>query len=70
MKLWPFRLTHYYFYIDDEVLTDDPSYRILARQRSRGVYRILKSMEQGQTFRSTVPRYSPARFMRSPAGRT
>ena len=37
-----------------------PALRRLERQNRYGVYFILKSMEQGQTFRSTVPKYPTA----------
>jgi hypothetical protein len=34
-----------------------PAQRRMKRANRHGVYFILKSMEQGQTFRSTVPRF-------------
>jgi hypothetical protein len=37
-----------------------PAQRRMKRDRRHGVYFILKSMEQGQTFRSTTPRYPTA----------
>jgi len=37
-----------------------PALRRMERARQHGVYFILKSMEQGQTFRSTVPRFATA----------
>ena len=37
-----------------------PALRRMERARRHGVYFILKSMEQGQTFRSTVPRFATA----------
>jgi hypothetical protein len=37
-----------------------PALRRLARQQRHGVYFILKSMEQGNTFRSTVPKFTTA----------
>jgi len=37
-----------------------PAQRRMKRARRHGVYFILKSMEQGQTFRSTVPRFPTA----------
>ncbi len=37
-----------------------PAQRRMKRTRRHGVYFILKSMEQGQTFRSTVPRFPTA----------
>jgi hypothetical protein len=37
-----------------------PAQRGMKRARRHGVYFILKSMEQGQTFRSTVPRFPTA----------
>jgi hypothetical protein len=36
-----------------------PALRRMVRAGQHGVYFILKSMEQGQTFRSTVPRLPP-----------
>ena len=35
-----------------------PALRRMGRAKRHGVYFILKSMEQGQTFRSTVPRFA------------
>jgi len=37
-----------------------PALRRMERAGQHGVYFILKSMEQGQTFRSTVPRFATA----------
>ena len=37
-----------------------PAQRRMKRAHRHGVYFILKSMEQGQTFRSTAPRYPTA----------
>jgi len=41
-----------------------PAQRRMKRANRHGVYFILKSMEQGRTFRSTVPRF-PARAIRT-----
>src|SRR5439155_1847451 len=38
-----------------------PALRRMERAERHGVYFILKSMEQGQTFRSTVPRFATDR---------